>query len=133
MVLGTTSESARAIESQKLLNYGFSAFELVELYPKGKPAGSYRVWKGAVPEVKAGFSGSILVTVLRGQADRAKADIERTEPLLAPIAKGQRLGTLHVKLDDKPLADHPLIALDEVEQAGFLGRSWDTLQLWFKR
>ena len=82
---------------------------------------------------KAGFSSSILVTVLRGQADRAKADIERTEPLLAPTAKGQRLGTLHVKLDDKPLADHPLIALDEVEQAGFLGRSWDTLQLWFKR
>jgi serine-type D-Ala-D-Ala carboxypeptidase (penicillin-binding protein 5/6) len=133
VVLGTASESARAIESQKLLNYGFSAFELVELYPKGKPAGTYRVWKGAVPEVKAGFSGSILVTVLRGQADRAKADIERIEPLLAPIAKGQRLGTLHVKFDDKPLADHPLIALDDVEQAGFLGRTWDTLQLWFKR
>lgn len=133
VVLGTTSESARAIESQKLLNYGFSAFELVELYPKGKPAGTYQVWKGAVPEVKAGFSGSILITVLRGQADRAKADIERTEPLIAPIAKGQRLGTLHIKLDDKPLADHPLIALEEVEQAGFLGRTWDTLQLWFKR
>jgi D-alanyl-D-alanine carboxypeptidase (penicillin-binding protein 5/6) len=133
VVLGTASESARAIESQKLLNYGFSAFELVELYPKGKPAGTYRVWKGAEPEVKAGFSGSILITVLRGQADRAKADIERTEPLIAPIAKGQRLGTLHIRLDDKPLADHPLIALEEVEQAGFLGRSWDTLQLWFKR
>jgi D-alanyl-D-alanine carboxypeptidase (penicillin-binding protein 5/6) len=133
VVLGTASESARAIESQKLLNYGFSAFELAELFPKGKPVGTYRVWKGAVPEVKAGFNGSILVTVLRGQADRAKASIERTEPLIAPIAKGQRLGTLHVKLDDKPVTDYPLIALDAVEQAGFLGRTWDTLQLWFKR
>jgi D-alanyl-D-alanine carboxypeptidase (penicillin-binding protein 5/6) len=133
VVLGTASESARAIESQKLLNYGFSAFELVEIFPKGKPVGTYRVWKGAEREVKAGFNGSILITVLRGQADRAKADIERTEPLIAPIAKGQRLGTLRVKLDDKPVTDYPLIALDAVEQAGFLGRSWDTLQLWFKR
>jgi D-alanyl-D-alanine carboxypeptidase (penicillin-binding protein 5/6) len=133
VVLGTASESARAIESQKLLNYGYSGFELVELFPKGKPVGTYRVWKGAASEVKAGFNGSILVTVLRGQADRAKADIERTEPLIAPIARGQRLGTLHVKLDDKLLTDYPLIALDEVEQAGFLGRSWDGLQLWFKR
>ena len=133
VVLGTASESARAIESQKLLNFGFSAFELVEVYPKGKPVGTYRVWKGKAPEVKAGFNGSILVTVLRGQADRAKADIERTEPLIAPIAKGQRLGTLHVKLDDKLVTDYPLIALDEVEQAGFFGRTWDTLQLWFKR
>ena len=133
VVLGTASESARAIESQKLLNYGFSAFELVELFPQGKPVGTYRVWKGTAKEVKAGFNGSILVTVLRGQADRAKADIERTEPLIAPIAKGQRLGRLHVKLDDKPVTDYPLIALDAVEQAGFLGRSWDTLQLWFKR
>jgi D-alanyl-D-alanine carboxypeptidase (penicillin-binding protein 5/6) len=133
VVLGTASESARAIESQKLLNYGFSAFEMVEIFPKGKPVATYRVWKGAVPEVKAGFNGSILVTVLRGQADRAKADIERTEPLIAPIAKGQRLGTLRVKLDDKPVTDHPLIALDAVEQAGFIGRTWDTLQLWFKR
>jgi len=133
VVLGTASESARAIESQKLLNYGFSAFELVEIFPKGKPVGTYRVWKGAEREVKAGFNGSILITVLRGQADRAKADIERTEPLIAPIAKGQRLGTLRVKLDDKPVTDYPLIALDAVEQAGFVGRSWDTLQLWFKR
>jgi len=133
VVLGTASESARAIESQKLLNYGFSAFELVEIFPKGKPVGTYRVWKGAEREVKAGFNGSILITVLRGQADRAKADIERTEPLIAPIAKGQRLGTLRVKLDDKPVTDYPLIALNAVEQAGFLGRSWDTLQLWFKR
>jgi D-alanyl-D-alanine carboxypeptidase (penicillin-binding protein 5/6) len=133
VVLGTASESARAIESQKLLNYGFSAFEMVEIFPKGKPVATYRVWKAAVPEVKAGFNGSILVTVLRGQADRAKADIERTEPLIAPIAKGQRLGTLRVKLDDKPVTDHPLIALDAVEQAGFIGRTWDTLQLWFKR
>jgi D-alanyl-D-alanine carboxypeptidase (penicillin-binding protein 5/6) len=132
VVLGTASESARAIESQKLLNYGFASFDVVRLYQKDQPAASYPIWKGAAKEVKAGFANSVLVTVARGSGDRVKGEIERMQPLVAPIDKGQRIGTLRVRLDDKVIAEQPLIALEPVAQAGWFGRAWDTMRLWFK-
>jgi D-alanyl-D-alanine carboxypeptidase (penicillin-binding protein 5/6) len=132
VVLGTASESARAIESQKLLNYGFANFDVVRLYQKDQVAASYPIWKGKAAEIKAGFGGNVLVTVARGQAERVKGEIERTQPLLAPVEKGQRLGTLRVRLDDRVIAEHPLIAMESIEQAGWFGRAWDTMRLWFK-
>jgi len=132
VVMGTSSESARAIESQKLLNWGFASFDVVRLYPQAQAVASYPVWKGKADEVKAGFASSVLVTVARGQGERVKGEIERVQPLLAPIAKGQRIGTLRVRLDERTIAEHPLIALDPVEQAGWFGRAWDTMRLWFK-
>lgn len=130
VMLGTASEAARAIESQKLLNYGFQAFDAVKLFEAGKPAGSYGVWKGAKREVPAGFASDVAITVPRGQAGSVKAEIERVEPLVAPITQGQRIGTLRVKLGDKVLAERPLLALAPVEEAGFFGRAWDTIRLW---
>jgi D-alanyl-D-alanine carboxypeptidase (penicillin-binding protein 5/6) len=132
VVLGTASEAARAIESQKLLNYGFANFDVVRLYQKDQPAASYQVWKGAADEVKAGFQSNVLVTVARGSGDRVKGEIERMQPLVAPIEKGQRLGTLRVRLDDKVIAEQPLVALEPVAQGGWFGRAWDTMRLWFK-
>jgi serine-type D-Ala-D-Ala carboxypeptidase (penicillin-binding protein 5/6) len=132
VVLGTASETARAIESQKLLNYGFANFDVVRLYQKDQPAATYPVFKGAGKEVKAGFAGNVLVTVARGQGERVKGEIERMQPLLAPITKGQQIGTLRVRLDDRVIAEQPLLALEAVEQAGWFGRAWDTMRLWFK-
>jgi D-alanyl-D-alanine carboxypeptidase (penicillin-binding protein 5/6) len=132
VVLGTASEAARAIESQKLLNYGFANFDVVRLYQKDQPAASYQVWKGAADEVKAGFQSNVLVTVARGSGDRVKGEIERMQPLVAPIEKGQRIGTLRVRLDDRLIAEQPLVALEPVAQGGWFGRAWDTMRLWFK-
>jgi D-alanyl-D-alanine carboxypeptidase (penicillin-binding protein 5/6) len=132
VVLGAASEAARAIESQKLLNYGFANFDVVRLYQKEQPAASYPVWKGAANEVKAGFRNSVLVTVARGSSDRVKGEIERMQPLVAPIETGQRIGTLRVRLDDKVIAEQPVIALEPVAPAGWFGRAWDTMRLWFK-
>jgi D-alanyl-D-alanine carboxypeptidase (penicillin-binding protein 5/6) len=132
VVLGTASEAARSIESQKLLNYGFANFDVVRLYQKDQPAATYPIWKGSANEVKAGFQGSVLVTVARGSGDRVKGEIERTQPLVAPVEKGQRIGTLRVRLDDKVIAEHPLVALEPVAPAGWFGRAWDTMRLWFK-
>ena len=132
VVLGAASESARAIESQKLLNYGFGGFDLVKLYAKDQPAASYPVFKGAAREVKAGFEGAVLATVPRGQGQKVKGEIERIQPLVGPLTKGQRIGTLRVQYDDKTIAEHPLLALEAVDQAGVFGRAWDTIRLWFK-
>jgi D-alanyl-D-alanine carboxypeptidase (penicillin-binding protein 5/6) len=133
VVLGAASEAARAIESQKLLNWGFQNFDAVRVFAKGQPAGTYPVWKGAANEVKAGFDGDVFVTVPKGQAGAVKAEIERVQPLVAPVAKGQRIGTLRVKLGDQVLAERPLLALDAVEQAGMFGRAWDTIRLWMAK
>ncbi|MCL4743957.1 MAG: D-alanyl-D-alanine carboxypeptidase [Burkholderiaceae bacterium] len=130
VVLGAASESARAIESQKLLNYGFQGFDSVRVFSKGQATGSYEVWKGALGEVQAGVRADLIVTVPRGQAAAVKAEVERVQPLVAPVALGQRIGTLRVKLGDTILAERALLASAAVAEAGFFKRAWDTIRLW---
>ena len=115
---------ARA-ESQKLLNWGFQAFDTVELYQAGKTVSSLRVWKGTAKEVGAGFVANRYVTLPKGRAADLKLAMHATEPLVAPVTSGQRVGTVDVRLDDKSIAEFPLIALADVPAAGFFGRTWD--------
>ncbi len=133
VVLGAASESARAIESQKLLNHGFQNFEAVRIYAKGQPAGSYEVWKGQEDAVDGGFEREVMLAVPRGQANQVKAEIERVQPLVAPIAQGQRIGTLRVRIGDRLVAERPLTALKGVEPAGWFGRTWDALRMMIAR
>jgi D-alanyl-D-alanine carboxypeptidase (penicillin-binding protein 5/6) len=132
VVLGTASESARTIESQKLLNYGFASFDTVRLYARDAAAATYPVFKGSAEQIKAGFSGPVMVSVPRGRAQAVKGEIERIQPLIAPVEKGQRIGTLRVQFEDKTIAEHPLIALEAVGSAGWFGRAWDSVRLWFR-
>ncbi|HLT25817.1 MAG TPA: D-alanyl-D-alanine carboxypeptidase family protein [Zeimonas sp.] len=133
IVLGAASESARAIESQKLLNYGYQNFEVVRVQAKGQPAGTYEVWKGSADTVDGGFDSDVLVSVPRGQADQVKAEIERVQPLIAPIAQGQRIGTLRVRIGEQLVTERPLLAMSSVEPAGWFGRAWDSLLLMLSR
>ena len=133
VVTGTASESARAIESQKLLNYGFQNYEAAKVLTAGQPLGRYQVWKGAANDVPAGFDQDVFVTVAKGQAGAIKAEVERVQPLIAPVARGQRIGTLRVKLGDQVLAERPVLALAAVDQAGVFGRAWDTIRLWINK
>ena len=132
VLMGASSENSRAIESQKLLNYGFQNFDAVQLYKKSDAVGSYQVWKGQRPEIKAGFAEDVMVTVPKTQASAVKGEIERMEPLVAPIAAGQKIGTLRVRLGNTVLTERPVIALEAVEPAGWFGRAWDTIRLWIK-
>ena len=132
VLLGSTSESTRAQESQKLLNWGFQFFDAVRLYAAGAPVKEIEVWKGARSTLKAGFRADLVATVPKGQADRLKAELLAQSPLLAPVAEGQRVGVLRVTLDGKPLGEHPVLALEAVPPAGIFGRAWDTLRLWLQ-
>jgi serine-type D-Ala-D-Ala carboxypeptidase (penicillin-binding protein 5/6) len=132
VVLGTSSESLRAQESQKLLNYGFQFFDSVRLYQKEQPISTLEVWKGSASRVPAGVTRDLFVTVPKGEGPRLKAELLSEQPLIAPIAAGQKVGTLHVTLDGKPLADYPVLALESVGIAGWFGRAWDSARLWFK-
>ena len=133
VVLNTTSMEARANESQKLLNWGYAAFETVRLFDAGKPVTSVPVWKGKVAQAALGAHGGVFVTMPRGEGSKLQTQIERTDPLIAPLAKGQRVGTIKVSTPaGTPVAEVPLVVLAPVELAGVFSRAWDALRLWIK-
>src|SRR3954471_8016458 len=132
VLLGSTSESTRAQESQKLLNWGFQFFDAVKLHGANQEVKSLEVWKGTGKTLKAGFTKDLVLTVPKGEAEKLKAELLSQQPLVAPVAQGQHVATLRVSLDGKPLGEYPLVALEAVQQAGILGRAWDTLRLWLK-
>lgn len=133
VVLGAASESARAVESQKLLNWGYTAYEAVRLSAPGQALSSPRVWKGKAPDVKLGRPEGVVVTVPAGEGARLKTEIVRPDPLVAPLLKGQLLGTLRVTTGaGTPVAEVPLTVLETVEESGIFGRAWDALRLWIQ-
>jgi D-alanyl-D-alanine carboxypeptidase (penicillin-binding protein 5/6) len=131
VLLGAASDSARAAESQKLLNWGFQSFDTVSLYQSGKPVTTLRVWKGAKRDVNAGFRADRYLTLPKGKADKLALTLESKEPLVAPVLNGQAVGTVKVSLEGKPMAEFPLVALEEVPPANLFGRAVDTVKLWF--
>jgi D-alanyl-D-alanine carboxypeptidase (penicillin-binding protein 5/6) len=131
VVLGTTSDATRASESLKLLNWGYQFYEAVQLYGKDQPVSSLRVWKGSENTVKAGFTQDFIVAVPKGYAGKVEAQFISQQPLMAPVAQGQKVGTVKVTIDGKPYGDYPAVALENVPVAGFFGRLWDTIRLWF--
>ena len=132
VVLGAGSDGARAMESQKLLNYGFQFFETVKLYPANQAVSNLRIYKGKGGQVKAGFLSDFHVTVPRGMSKNIQAQLVTQQPLLAPVRRGQQLGTLRLSVDGQPVGDYPLLALENVPVAGILGRGWDNILLMFK-
>ena len=132
IVLGADSENARANESQKLLNWGYSATEPVKLFDAGQTVVTARVWKGTSSTVALGRLTPIVVAVPAGSVSKIKTLVLRKDPLVAPMGQGQSAATLRVLLGDQPLTDIPLIALEEVDSAGVLRRAWDSLRLWIR-
>ena len=133
VVMGTASMEARANESQKLLNWGFQAFDTVRLFEADKALATVPVWKGKANEARLGSTGGVFVSVPKGEGAKLQTKIERTDPLVAPLAQGQRVGTVKVTTPAGALvAERPLVVLNAVEQAGILGRAWDAVRLWIK-
>ena len=132
IVLGTNSEIARANEAQKLLNWGYTAFDAVKLFDAGQAVTTPVIWKGKASSIKLGRSDALVVAVPAGSAAQIKTQLVRPDPLVAPVTKGQAIGSLQVFRGDQLWVDLPLQALDTVEQAGVLGRAWDAVRLWIK-
>ena len=132
IVLGAASENARAAESQKLLNWGYTAYEAVKLFGADQPVVSPVVWKGQSNAVKLGRFQPIVVAIPAGAIARVQTQVARPEPMVAPFQRGQAVGALKVTLDQQPWVDIPLVVLEGVEQAGWIGRTWDALRLGVK-
>jgi D-alanyl-D-alanine carboxypeptidase (penicillin-binding protein 5/6) len=133
VLLGASSENVRAAESQKLLNWGYTAYESVRLVKAGDPVAQPAVWKGKAPSVKLGLPDGVVVSVPAGTGRQLKTEVVRPEPLVAPFQQGQSLGVLRVsQADGTVVAEVPLQVLETVAEAGILGRAWDAIRLWIK-
>jgi D-alanyl-D-alanine carboxypeptidase (penicillin-binding protein 5/6) len=132
VVIGAPSDSLRAQESQKLLNFGFQSYDGVRLYGKDQEVSRLKVWKGSARELSAGVAADLYVTVPKGTADKLQADLISLQPLVAPVAAGQRVATLRVSYGGRPLGEYPVVALEGIGIAGFFRRAWDGMALWLK-
>lgn len=132
VVLGTSSENARANESQKLLNWGYTAFDAVKLFDAGQSVATPTVWKGKENTVKMGRADGVVVAVPAGASGKISTQVSHQEPLIAPFAKDHPIGTLKVMLGEQTVREVPLLALAGVEQAGVLGRAWDAIRMWIR-
>ena len=132
VVIGAESESMRASESQRLLNYGFQNFDSVPLYSKNQAASQVRLWKGTERQVAIGFRNDLAIAVPVGRAKELKASLITQQPLIAPISIGQRIGTLKLTLAGKPYIELPVVALESVPLANVFSRGIDTIRLFFQ-
>jgi D-alanyl-D-alanine carboxypeptidase (penicillin-binding protein 5/6) len=132
VVVGAPSETARATESQKLLNYGFQYYETTLVYKKGQPVKSLKVWKGHDDMLDATVSDDLYLTLPKGQYSQLKATVTSKQPLLAPINAGQPVGTIQFALNNKVVHQEQLVSAEKVEVAGLFGRLWDSIKLWFE-
>ncbi len=132
VVMGTTSEKARAQESQKLLNYGFRFFETHRLYAADEPLKQMRIWKGASETLPLGLSDELYVTVPRGQYKDLKATLSVDKTIVAPASKGQAFGTVNINLGDEVLAQRPLVALQDVGEGSLWQQVLDNVMLMFQ-
>ena len=132
IVLGAASDNARANESQKLLNWGYTAYDAVKLFDAGQTMEEAQIWKGTQSQLKIGRDGATVVTVPSGSAGKITTQVVRTDPLMAPIAKGQQVGTLKVLVEEQVAAELPVFALEGVGEGGFFARTWDAIRLWIR-
>ena len=133
VVMGTRSEEARARETQKLLAYGFRYFETHKLYDAGQGLQTKQVWLGANDQIRLGVADELYLTLPRGAKGELQIDILSDEFLEAPIKQGQVMGTVTVRMADKVQAELPLVALEDVEDAGFFGRLIGKIKLFFAK
>ena len=131
VVMGTASEQARAAETQKLLTWGFRFFETKSFYQPGQVVAPARVWAGQSDQVDAGLAEGLVLTLPKGQVDKLEAGVTMNPVIKAPIAAGDVLGQVEVKLGEEVVHTAPLVALADVEEAGLFGRLWDSIRLFF--
>jgi len=132
IVLGASSENARAVESQKLLNWGFTAFESLNLFNANQAVFKLKVWKGKENELSIGKTEPIVIAVPAGQASMVSSQIEYRDPLVAPVQRGEIVAKMKLKIGNENFSTIQLEALQQIDQASVFGRAWDALRLWIK-
>jgi D-alanyl-D-alanine carboxypeptidase (penicillin-binding protein 5/6) len=132
VVMGTKSDSARIVESRKLLNWGFRFFDTTTLFKRGAELKSVKIWKGEVDSLSVGVGDDVIIRYPRDMKDQLSARLSISTPLEAPVSKGQQIGSINIMLQDDKLKNVALIALEDVKEAGIFGWLMDSVLLWFE-
>jgi D-alanyl-D-alanine carboxypeptidase (penicillin-binding protein 5/6) len=132
VVLGAPNDAARATESQKLLNYGFQFFDSTLVYKQGQSISQLKVWKGSENQLASTVASDLYLTLPKGEYANVKAVVSSTQPLIAPIKKGQVIGTVKFTLNGKTIDERALVAAKSIDTAGIFGRAWDSIKLLFQ-
>ena len=132
VVLGAESDTVRTIESQKLLNYGFQFYDSKRMYKQGESIADLEVYKGQEKTLKAGFDHDLFLALPKSDFEKIKSTLTTTQPLIAPLSKSQQVGTMKLTIDNKMIAEYPVLALDAMPVAGFFRRAWDSMRLMMK-
>ncbi len=132
VVMGTSSEEARARESQKLLSFGFRYYETGKVYSAGDILKeNARVWYGVEDSVNLVVPEDLYLTIPRGSKDQLEARVVSDEDIEAPLTEGQSLGSLTISFEGETLLDTSLVADRVVEEAGIFSRLWDAIKRFF--
>ncbi len=129
IVLGSESAGTRKSETKALLSYGFRFFETLEPVSAEVALDQVRVWQGVTDKIDGGVLTSLIITAPRGSSS-PQVVTHINEPLIAPIARGDIIGTLKVIIDGEVVRETSLLALTDVPEAGFFARLWDAFLLW---
>ena len=132
VVMGAQSDALRTSETQKLLNFGFQAYDTRRLYKRGEPVATVDIFKGTQAQVSLGFERDVWLTLPRDRFTGLAAVLETRRPFVAPLSLGQKAGIMKLTRGEAPVAEIPVVALEDVPVAGFLSRGWDTLRLLFR-
>jgi D-alanyl-D-alanine carboxypeptidase (penicillin-binding protein 5/6) len=131
VVMGAKSKESRKVEGKKLLSYGFRFYQTVKPLQAGKELHRQKIWMGEKEEVSLGIAKDIYLTIPRGQVKSLKARYVVEKNFEAPIVKGQLVGKVFFSLGEENVAEHPLVSLEEIKEAGFFGRMSDSVSRWF--
>lgn len=131
VVMGTSSDEARAQESQKLLSYGFRFYETMKLYERGAVLATPRVWGGDINELRVGVDEEVFMTLPRNRNEELRARLNLDADIQAPVAVGDDVGTLEVYLGEEMVGERQLVALENIEEGGLFKRLFDQVQRFF--
>lgn len=132
VVMGTDSANARMEQSQALFGYGFRFFGTYQLYGENEALAEPKLWKGASDTLRVGLREPLYVTVPRREYDNLEATMNLRSTIVAPVSAGEELGNVEVRIGDAVVAEVPLVALEDGEEAGFFGGLVDSIMLRFQ-
>lgn len=132
IVVGADSDRMRTSEAQRLLNLGFTRWEVMRVGGVERELATVRVWKGDARAVGLALAGETLLAVPRERSGTIRPTIEVRQLVEAPVAAGQALGRLRLLSGEQVLAEYPLVARQSVPVGGFVRRMIDTALLWLE-
>ncbi|MFI4956223.1 MAG: D-alanyl-D-alanine carboxypeptidase family protein [Gammaproteobacteria bacterium] len=132
VILGAANEGARAEQAQSLLNYGFRFYKTQALLTGNKPIAQTTVYQGKTSKLPIGVEQDLMVTIPQNQSQSIGTSLAMHHDLRAPITRGQVVGELTITMNDQVLVKTPVVALENVERAGIVGRFFGWIKLFFK-